>query len=242
MKVQSTPDGKVTLRGEVESQTERELVGRVASSVRGVTAVNNEIEVQYRRNRPDSEIAADIRGLFRWDAYIEDSGINVSVADGVASLSGEVASAAEKRRTHTLAWVSGIKEVRADALDVTGTTRSANQLARSTRDTSDEAITKAVERALAANAGLNRHELRIKVRDGIATLRGEAQSLRAKRTAERVAMSVEGVDTVRNRIRTNGLPSVSDDQLRQRVSDTLAANIVTQFYDVTVDVDRGNVT
>ncbi|MDY6948247.1 MAG: BON domain-containing protein, partial [Pseudomonadota bacterium] len=240
--VAAAPDGKVTLTGRLESHAEKELVGRVASSARGVTAVSNDVEVEYRAGRPDSELAADIRGLLHWDAYVEDGDIEVDVANGVAKLSGEVASAAEKRRATTLAWMAGIKELQTEALKVTGAGRDASTKAARADRASDENVSAAVQRALTVNTTSKLKDLRVNVRDGVATLRGGAQSLQAKRTAERVAMSVAGVEEVRSRIRVGGMPAVSDEQLRQRIERALASNPITESYEIDAAVDRGDVT
>jgi osmotically-inducible protein OsmY len=82
----------------------------VAKGVRGVKGIENNIAVDYTTGRSDAEIRAEIKKTLRWDAYVDDALINVSVDDGNVSLAGIVGSMAEKSRARADAWVVGEDE------------------------------------------------------------------------------------------------------------------------------------
>ena len=54
-------DSVVTVRGEVDSHVERVLALQTARGVRGVRRVVNRLDLHYAEERPDEEIAADVR-------------------------------------------------------------------------------------------------------------------------------------------------------------------------------------
>jgi hyperosmotically inducible protein len=89
-------NGIATLTGTVESRAEKQLAGRVAKAVRGLKQLNNDIMVKHVANRSDEEIKRDIEGRLKWNVYVDDILIDVSVSDGKVFLAGIVGSAAEK--------------------------------------------------------------------------------------------------------------------------------------------------
>jgi osmotically-inducible protein OsmY len=114
----SSRNGAVTLTGKVDSWQERELAGIMARNITGVKEITNNITVEFDRTRSDHEIEQDVLKNLRWDRFVDASMVDVSVNDGIVSLSGTVGSAAEKNRVETLSWVSGVSSVRNDAVDV----------------------------------------------------------------------------------------------------------------------------
>ena len=89
-------NGTVTLSGTVGSWQEKELCREVAESVKGVRDVINNIKISYNEPRTDKDIKADVISRLKWDIYVNQQFIKVSVNDGVVTLKGSVASAAEK--------------------------------------------------------------------------------------------------------------------------------------------------
>lgn len=240
--VSVAPEGRVSLSGVAESHAEKALIEDVASSVRGVRSLTNDVTVKYRPNRPDSELASEIRGLLRWDAHIDDAGIDLQVEDGVAMLSGHVSSAAQKRRAGTLAWVSGIRDVETKSLRVADATAQVSDVQKSPpANGAERQIATAIRNALAGNARVGPNDLAVTVRSGVATLRGEVESLQAKREASRTALEVAGVASVRDRMQI-ARHSASDRQLRERIEAALAANMITDSHQIDVQATQGNVT
>lgn len=111
IEVEANANGVVTLRGLVDSWSEKQLSGIVAKSVRGVTGLRNEIEVTPAENRDDNEILAEIEARLRWDTRVDETQIEVEVEDQVVRLFGVVGSAAERRRAREAARVAGVADV-----------------------------------------------------------------------------------------------------------------------------------
>jgi osmotically-inducible protein OsmY len=214
----SVLDGKVTLRGTVDSWQEKRLAGTVAKGVRGVTGLENHIDVVPMEDRPDAEILADVQKALRWDALVDHAMIEVVVEDGVVMLSGVVGSAAEKRRAMLDARVGGVVTVDADDLEVKHWAREEELRKGKYVSVSDEEVRTAVEDALLFDPRVVSLAVTTRVDDGMVTLRGTVDNLKAKRAAERDAMRTVGVTSVRNRLRVRPEEPVSDERLEQRAA------------------------
>lgn len=108
-------DGVVTLEGRVQDAAEREGAEQIAASLDGVVEVENELEVTGGdRPAPESEESVAKRAefaLFATDAFDLER-LNVRVEDGVAALTGEVRSQAERLLAErVVADVDGIDRV-----------------------------------------------------------------------------------------------------------------------------------
>jgi osmotically-inducible protein OsmY len=91
----SADGGAVVLKGQVSSVFERTAAERAAAAVRGVTSLDNDLEIRASQGvqRTDAEIKADIERELWWDPRIGSTKIVVTVEDGVATLRGEVPNA-----------------------------------------------------------------------------------------------------------------------------------------------------
>jgi hyperosmotically inducible periplasmic protein len=113
-------DGVVTLRGEADSQAEKELTSEYAGDVEGVKAVKNEMTVakapKEARTVADKIDDASITALVKMTLLTHKSTsalkTSVQTKDGVVTLSGEAANAAEMALATKLANdVNGVKSV-----------------------------------------------------------------------------------------------------------------------------------
>ncbi|MDW7709641.1 MAG: BON domain-containing protein [Deferrisomatales bacterium] len=114
-------DGVVTLRGEADSQAEKDLTAEYAKDVEGVKSVKNEMTVakktpKEKRTVGDKIDDASITALVKTAllTHKSTSGLKTSVQtkDGVVTLSGEAANAAEVAlATKRASDVKGVKSV-----------------------------------------------------------------------------------------------------------------------------------
>jgi osmotically-inducible protein OsmY len=92
----SVVNGKVQLSGWVDSFYEQIQAESVASRVKGVVEVDNNLQVTSRWRsktvKSDWEIRQDIRDELWWSPYVDSDEITVTVKDGVAILTGTVDS------------------------------------------------------------------------------------------------------------------------------------------------------
>jgi osmotically-inducible protein OsmY len=105
--------GLVTLSGTVNTSFEKKRAEYVAEGVPGVTAVLNRLDFDHRWMwKPDREIAADIHDQLWWSPFVDADQVEVSVQNGVATLSGTVDTWAEWDAATENAFEGGAKDVR----------------------------------------------------------------------------------------------------------------------------------
>lgn len=114
-------DGVVHLKGEVETDAQKELAAEMARSVEGVKSVRNNLEVKQsdpslaeRVSQGASDMALTARVKTRLLASDNTSGlaINVSTDESVVILEGEVESDTERKLAEMIAAnTSGVEEV-----------------------------------------------------------------------------------------------------------------------------------
>lgn len=183
----SVTDGIVTLEGEVGSHTERQAAEEVAQEVRGVVSVHNRLTYDLVADRTDSEIREDVAYRLRSNASVDAGLITVTVEDGNVTLEGTVRSAWEKSIAEDQARiVLGVAAVE-NELDVKWWADiDTGDLAAGW---TDDDMQQAVENALLTNPRVNRFTIATSVNNGVARLIGTVDNLRAKREAEREALT-----------------------------------------------------
>ena len=94
----SLKSGVVTLKGSVNSWYEKLHAGDVAGSIRGVKSVVNDLAVNYLRVRTDPELTKMIKDRLasNWATMWVTDRIHVAVKNGIATLTGDVFSWAER--------------------------------------------------------------------------------------------------------------------------------------------------
>jgi len=231
--------GKCKLTGNVDSWQERQLVGRLAKSVTGVTAIDNAVTVNYRRNRPDVEIQPEVEQMLRWDALVDDALIDVKVNEAKVALSGTVGSTAEKNRAEATAWVAGVKSVDASELSVARWARDDDLRKKKYVAKSDTEIREAVKDALAYDPRVLSFNVTPEVDFGAVTLRGVVDNLKAKRAAEMDAKNTVGVHLVRNRLKVVPAGELADAAIQDSVESALKRDVFVEAYEVTPTVHNG---
>ena len=228
-----------TLSGTVQSLQEKDLSETVAKGVRGVTAVNNKIEVNWPQKRSDLEIKADIEKTLEWDAYVDDGLIVVKVDDGVAKLFGTVGSAAEKRLARRDAYVNGVTAVNDRDLKVSKWARDDDLRKQKYAEKSDQDIRRAVEDALLYDPRVASFKIGTEVTANVVTLRGTVDNLKAKRAAAQDARNTVGVRWVDNRIKVTPDIQLSEPTVEKKVRDALLRDPYVSSYQILVDVSAG---
>ena len=122
-------DGTATLKGEVESEVDRELAEQLALSIDGIDAVDNRLTVADKTTGEkaaessadpqkaaarleDATLLADVKHNFRSHGSTRELDIDVTAKDRKIILRGTVGSAAEKDLAGMLAaGVEGVEDV-----------------------------------------------------------------------------------------------------------------------------------
>ncbi len=232
-------DKEATLTGTVDSWQERRLAEKTAKGVEGLKKVINNIDVDYKKERSDQEILNDVEQALRWDILVDHKLIDVEVDEGEVTLSGTVGSVAEKTEAESDAYVAGVKSVDTSKLDIKFWARDERLRQDKYVVKSDENIKNAVEKALLYDPRVNSFNVFTDVSNGVATLRGEVDNLKAKRSAGRDARNTVGVWKVENRLKVKPSTLLSDNKVARNVREALSRDPSVDRYEITVNVNNG---
>ncbi|MGE0759671.1 MAG: BON domain-containing protein [Pirellulaceae bacterium] len=193
--------GVVTLTGRAASLLAKERAARIATTVKGVRSVINQVEVRPSQQRSDKELSRDIEAALLADPAADAYEIAVSVQDGVASLTGTVQSYRERDLSLTVA-----KGVR-------GVTGVVDQLVvRYQGERPDIEIQQEIDAALHNSVFVDDNMIEVTVQDGEVSLSGTVGSAAEKQMVNTISW-VAGVRSV-----DSGSLTVArwarDDQLR----------------------------
>ncbi|MBF0490044.1 MAG: BON domain-containing protein [Candidatus Omnitrophica bacterium] len=114
-------EGVVTLKGEADSQAQKDLAGEYAKDVEGIKAVNNEMTLEPVPSKPeqtlgekidDASITAQVKMAFLSHHSTSAFKTGVSTTDGVVTLSGDALSGAGKDMSTKVAQnINGVVRV-----------------------------------------------------------------------------------------------------------------------------------
>lgn len=130
-----TKSGRVMLQGTADSAAAKDLAGRLAMNTHGVVAVDNQLRVQgvsptiaatatgsadeAGQDIADSWITTKVKSTLLYSSNVAGSGIAVSTRSGVVTLSGKLATGAERALAIELAEnVRGVKSVHSTGLTI----------------------------------------------------------------------------------------------------------------------------
>ena len=235
-------DAVVTVTGTVQSFQEQNLSLQLAKGVRGVKEVKDGIDVKYKAQRPDPEIVADAQRALENDVWVNASGIKVTANGGKVTLSGVVGSAAQKTRARTLAWVMGVNEVQDEGLKVDPLLASDMRRSPTKTVRNDEQIQQAIKEAFVADPRVFSFNPEVEVVNGIATLTGVVDNIKAKNAAEQDARNTLGVLSVRNYLKVRPANAPPDDTLAQNVKQALLRDPIVDSYEIDVKAGNGTIT
>jgi osmotically-inducible protein OsmY len=232
-------DGKVTLSGKVDSYSQKREAGLIASEVRGVIDIVNNITTKWTSERSDGKIKNDAVAALKRDVYLTNLPITVTVKDAVVTLEGTVGSAYEKNRAYDdVRWIRNVQSVN-NKLKVEWWGK------RGTREgvpsPSDADLKKAVREELDQDMRIDTSDILVKVSYGSATLDGTVYSHYEKRIAEQDARDVVGVGWVINNLFTR-VDAREDWAVRDDIKFNLDTDAATEGFDIAVKVNNGVVT
>lgn len=235
--VLANDSGGITLSGTVDSWAERNLAETVAKGVNGVVSVQNDIDIQPKSERPDSEIKWEIEKRLYWDTLVGDRLVHVRIDGGKVTLSGTVGSAAEKSQAVLDAWVTGVKAVESSGLEVETWARDKGLRDKKYVVRSDHEIREAVQDALSYDPRVSGFDINVRSSNGMVTLRGVVDNIQASKAAERDARHTAGVFGVYNLIKVRtGKEPLEDDKIAERVRGALFRNPFIESQDISVRV------
>lgn len=239
----STRNGVVTLDGTVGNALARDRAGALAQTVRGVRAVINQLDVSAAEDRTDAAIEQDVRDALLYDPATESYEVTADVSGGVVTLTGTVDSWQERELVaRTVKGVNGVRRINNELAVDYETTRP------------DTEIRTEVEEALRWDRQVDAGLIAVTVDDGTVTLSGTVGSAAEKQEAIAEAW-VAGVDNVvaenldvgrwtrDAEMRGQTVEAELDDsEIADAVEDAMMYEPRVDGYEITADVDDGEVT
>lgn len=181
--------------------------------------------------KTDRQLQEDVMAELAWDPAVESTRVGVEVENGIVTLSGHVASYAEKCAAERAAQrVGGVKAVAVD-LDVI--------LPGSTTRT-DEEIARNVNAALEWSISVPRNRIKVRVEDGWVTLSGDVDWAYAREAADSCVRSLIGIKGVINNIEIS--PAASTGDVKMLIEAALQRRAHFDTKSINVSVENGTVT
>ncbi len=189
-------DGVVTLTGTVQDKEAKELAADTVENLPGVTSVNNEIVVKSTYpEHSDSWIALKIRSTLLTHANVSAADTQVTVNDGVVTLTGKARNLAQKDLTE--AYAKDIDNVKSVRNDITVVSAPADEHSMSEK-IDDASITSQVKYALISHRSTSALKTKVTTNDSTVVITGEAASEAEKSLVTKLAQDVRGVKSVSN--------------------------------------------
>jgi len=181
--------------------------------------------------KTDSQLKTDILEELTWDPAIDATDVGVIVKDGVVTLTGHLASHAEKCAAERAALrVSGVRAIAVE-LDV-------KLPSEHTRSDTDIAI--AAQHALNWNVAVPNDGIQVKVEHGNLTLTGEVEWEYQRRAAKRAVRDLIGVVGIMDQIKIK--PSISPHQVQMNIEGALKRQAEREAKHMRILVDGSRVT
>ena len=187
----SVKKGIVTLTGTVDSFAKKLAARDAAHRVGGVLDVADDIQVQIPgvMARTDSDIALAVRHALEWDAFVPDTKIRSTVANGWVTLEGNVDSLFDRddaeRSVRRLQGVRGVL----------------NNIAVASTKADSTKIRKSIETTLERRAEREADRIDVEVVNGKVTLRGRVHSWPEKEAVLGTVEHAPGVQNVVDHLR-----------------------------------------
>lgn len=188
-------EGYVTLMGSVPSFLAQQSVQDDAWIVEGVVQIENQIDVEFGETVPGHEdLRTHLANMFRWNPNLTDQPIEISVDNGIVTLTGTTDAVWKKLRAENICL---------GVLGVQGVTNEITVVP--THSVLDETIADSIMAALTRNVGVDERAVNVKVERGIVTLSGTVSSWVARNAAFDTALFTDGVvDVVDNLVIDTG--------------------------------------
>jgi osmotically-inducible protein OsmY len=182
--------------------------------------------------KTDARVRSDVLSEIAWDPFVRDVPVNVAVAQGVVTITGQAQSMAKH-----LSLVDAVHRVQG-VLDVVDEMTIAPAPAAVK---SDDDIAHAVREALQWDVFLPDERISTTVSGGTVTLRGTVPSWSNRMDAERCVQRLTGVRSVVNRV-TVEPPAADPGAIKLQIERALERRAEREARRITVSVQDGTVT
>lgn len=193
-------NGVVTLTGTVSEESHKVLAQETATSLPGVTKVNNQLvtKAEAATDDKDTWIGRKVKMTLLFHRYVNYSKTTVEVKDGIVTLKGEASSVAQKDLTTEYAKdVDGVKDVK-NEMTVAATPVAAAQTTGEKID--DASVTAQVKMTLLNHRSTSAISTKVVTQDGVVTLTDIAKDDAEKTLVTKLVSDIDGVTSVNNKM------------------------------------------
>ncbi|HVU25631.1 MAG TPA: BON domain-containing protein [Opitutus sp.] len=196
-------DGVVTLTGTVQDRDQKALAENTVRSLPGVVRVDDQLEIAGANAQPsDGWVALKVRSALLLHANVSMANTDVSVHDGVVTLTGSADTEAQKELTTAYAKeIEGVKSVENQLQVHSGATApnaAGGDSASLGGQIDDASITAQVKYALLTHHSTSALHTGVDTQNGVVVIHGVAQSDAEKDLVSALARGIKGVKSVRN--------------------------------------------
>ena len=178
-----------------------------------------------------NELEKEIKDRLDWNNEIDESQIDVSVINGIATLKGCVTTYPEKVLTEIeSSMVPGIISI-INEIEV--------KLSEKSKVQSDKDVEEAMFCLLDANSEINPNDVKVSVKDGIISLEGKVDSLWKREKIQKMASQIKGVNSIKNYILVKPSKEISDEKIEELISKSLENSVRIDSKNVNVKAENG---
>lgn len=180
----------VTLTGHVASYAQKLAAISAVRRVKGVHGIADEIEVRHSSDErtSDDEIAKRVINVLSWDSVVPSNTIQVTVQDGLVTLTGKVN------------WYYQKSSAERDVRGLSGVRSVVNNIEIEPH-AKPENVKKKIEAALRRHAEIEAKDISVTVRDDDEVLlEGKVRNWDEKFAVENAAWSASGVKNVKDKL------------------------------------------
>ncbi|SFQ60154.1 Osmotically-inducible protein OsmY, contains BON domain [Variovorax sp. OK605] len=181
--------------------------------------------------KSDTQLRDDIQAELNWDPAFKASDVGVIVKDGVVTLTGHLASHAEKYAVERA--VQRVHGVKATAVELKVKLAFDNER-------TDADIALAVERALEWNVLVPNGKIQPQVESGWVTLQGDVEWGYQRSAAERAVRDLMGVTGVSNLVKVK--PKLSAADVEKKIRGALSRQVDREVNQFAIAVEGSQVT
>ncbi|OGK12528.1 MAG: hypothetical protein A2W80_19180 [Candidatus Riflebacteria bacterium GWC2_50_8] len=191
-------DGVVTLTGTVAVDSQRVLAQETAGNIPGVTSVDNKLVTvaEVAADKADYWIGKKVKLNLYFHRHVNGGKTSVSVRDGIVTLRGKAATAAQKDLTTEYAKdVDGVKDV-TNLMTLSAAPKVEERTPSEKID--DASVVAQVRTALRTHRSTSALDTKVLAREGEVTITGIAKNETEKALVTKLATDIHGVTTVKN--------------------------------------------
>ncbi len=166
--------------------------------------------VPIHASESDDTIEASFKKTYVYQTYLKDDSVKTAAKDGVVTLTGTVSQESHK----------ALAQDTAEGL--LGVTKVENKLvtkAEAAAESKDTWIGRKVKLALLFHRCVNASKTDVEVKDGVVTLKGEAENTAQKELTSEYAIDIDGVKEVKNEMTVATAPALTERPANVKIDD-----------------------